>query len=182
MNNDVKSTTIIPRGTGKKAVVTSYPVGAESQARRQPAPGTAASLAIDDELAKLRAAATAVHQIRVSAQHELEMARKMRADAQKYQQQTETQARSRAYQLILHTRLETQKEIEELIRNASGEIQKVLADIRAIRITAQEELATQQKFTNAAKLRTMAISLQAETQEETEEVEVKSKKQLAYKK
>ena len=47
---------------------------------------------------------------------------------------------------------------------------------------AQEELATQQKFTNAARLRTMAMALQEETQEETEEVEVKSKKQLAYKK
>jgi hypothetical protein len=84
----------------------------------------------------------------------------MRADAQKYQRETETKARSEAQQLILRTRLSTQRETEELIRKASEEIQKVLADIRVIRITAQEELAAQRKFTDAAKLCSMSLALQ----------------------
>ena len=122
--------------------------------------------------------AAAVQQIRLSAQHELELAKQMRASAQRYQQETETKARSQAQQLILRTRLATQKEIEELIRTASAEIQKVLADIRVIRITAQEELAAQRKFTDAARI----CSLSLEIQKETKEPESKRKKQLACKK
>ena len=101
----------------------------------------------------------AVQQIRLSAQRELTLARQMRTEAQKYQQETETKARSEAQQLILQARLATQKEIEELIRKASAEIQKVLADIRVIRITAQEELAAQKKFTDAARLCSLSLTL-----------------------
>jgi len=119
-----------------------------------------------------------VQKIRLSAQHELEMAKKMRAEAQRYMQQTEMKARSEAQQLILRTRLKTQKEIEELISQASAEIQKVLADIRVIRITAQEELAAQHKFTDAARICTLSL----EVQKETGQPEGKPKKQLASKK
>jgi hypothetical protein len=115
-----------------------------------------------DELSSLKEAASAVHQIKISAQHELEQARKMRGDAYKYQQETATRARSDAQQLILRTRLATQREIEELIRQASEEIQKVLADIRMIRIMAQEELAAQRKFTDAARIRSMSMAIQGE--------------------
>jgi phosphate uptake regulator len=52
----------------------------------------------------------------------------------------------------------TQREIEELLRKASEEIQKMLADIRVIRITAQEELSAQRKFTDAAKLNSLSFS------------------------
>jgi hypothetical protein len=76
-------------------------------------------------------------------------------------------ARSEAQQLILRTRLSTQKEVEELIRKAGDEIQKVLADIRVIRITAQEELAAQRKFTDAAKIATLSLSLDKEQKEKT---------------
>jgi endonuclease IV len=83
----------------------------------------------------------------------------MRAEAARYQLETGTRARSDAHQLVLHARLTTQKEIEEIIRQASEEIQKVLADIRVIRITAQEELAAQRKFTDAAKLSSLSLSM-----------------------
>ena len=128
-----------------------------------------------DEFTSLKEAALAVQRIRLSAQHELELARKMRADAQRYQQETATRARSEAQQLVLHTRLATQREIEELIRQASNEIQKVLADIRVIRITAQEELAAQRKFTDAAKLCSMSLAIK----ENYRKPEGKRRKQLA---
>jgi len=126
---------------------------------------------MEDEITKLKAAAEAVHKIRLSAQRELEIARQMRAEARRYQQETETRARSQAQQLILKTRLSTQKEIEELITNAGAEIQKVLADIRVIRITAQEELATQRKFTDAARIGTLSLLVNNKNEEGLENTE-----------
>jgi hypothetical protein len=173
--------TIIPEGNIKKANLSAYPHPKDTrgQTEKALAPGLVAPGSIRDELAKLRTVAASIQQIRLSAQRELEMARKIRADAQRYQQETEMKARSQAQQLILRTRLQIQKESEELIREASAEIQKVLADIRVIRITAQEELAAQHKYTNAARIRSLSLS----SQEETEETEVtKKKKQSADKK
>jgi vacuolar-type H+-ATPase subunit H len=126
-------------------------------------PSSAATSSLKDELAKLKAVAISVQQIRVSAQRELELARQIRAQAQRYQQETETKARSQAQQLILGTRLATRREVEELVRKASAEIQKILADMRVIRITAQEELAAQKKFTDAARLCSLSLALQGET-------------------
>jgi vacuolar-type H+-ATPase subunit H len=122
----------------------------------------ASSGSMESELAKLRTAADAVKQIRFSAQRELEMARRMRADAQKYQVETATRARSEAQQLLLHARLTTQKEIEEIISKASAEIQKMLADMRVLRVTAQEELAAQKKFTDAARISSLSFNVQRE--------------------
>ncbi len=128
-----------------------------------------------DELSSLKEAAATVQQIKLGAKRELELARQMREDARRYQQETATRARSDAQQLILRTRLATQRETEELIRQASEDIQKVLADIRMIRIMAQEELAAQRKFTNAARLRTMSLAMK----DESEKPETKKKRQLA---
>jgi len=138
---------------------------------------TPATASMNNELNQLRAAAAAVQEIRQSAQRELEMARRIRSDALKYQQETATLARSQAQHLLLNTRIATQKEIEELIRKASAEIQKVLADIRVIRITAQEELAAQRKFTDAARLTTLSLSVR----DSAAEPNGKKKKQLAAK-
>lgn len=138
-----------------------------------------------DDFSNLKDAAEAVQRMRQSAQKELAQARKMRSDAQKYQQETATKARSEAHQLILHTRLATQREIEELIRRASEEIQKVLADIRVIRITAQEELAAQRKFTDAAKLSSMSETIKENFKKpelkksQPKKSDSKKKKQLA---
>ena len=129
-----------------------------SKERKLQTPSQTSSMKNDYD--SLKEAAQAVQRIRVSAQQELEMARKMRSDAHRYQRETETRARSEAQQLILQARLSSQREIEELIRKASDEIQKVLADIRVIRITAQEELAAQRKFTDAARISSMSFSIQ----------------------
>ena len=119
---------------------------------------------IEDELGRLRAAGVAVQRIRLSAQRELELAKQMRVQAQRYQKETETKARSQAQLLILQARLATQKDIEELIRKASAEIQKLLADIRMIRITAQEELETQRKFAEASRVGALSLQEEEETQ------------------
>ena len=161
----------------KKPGPTSTPAdkGASGQIRQtsafQPAPGSS----IKDDFTSLQDAASKVQQLRQSAQHELIEARKMRAEAQRYQQETATKARSEAQQLVLRARLATQRDIEELIRKASEEIQKMLADIRVIRITAQEELAAQKKFTDAARLHSLSLSIGEEDEEKTER---KRKKQL----
>lgn len=116
-----------------------------------------------------------LHRIRAIAQQELELIRRMRAEAVKYQQETAMKARSEAHQLVLRTRLATQREVEDMIRQANEEIQKVLADIRVIRITAQEELAAQRKFTDAAKLNSMSRSMN-EIFKHTTEKDIKKKK------
>ena len=171
---------IVSKGNGKKVNLTAYPHRGDrgGQMEKLLTPSSVATSSFEDEFTKLRAAAVAVQQIRLSAQRELGMARQMRAEAQRYLQETETKARSEAQQLILRTRLATQKEIEELIRKASAEIQKVLSDIRVIRITAQEELAAQQRFTDAARICTLSLALQEEAVEPKE----KGEKQLACKK
>ncbi len=145
------------------------------QVKKAPAPGAPAASPIKNDFASLKEAALIIQRIRLGAQKEIEEVRKMRTDALKYQRETATKARSEAQQLVLRTRLATQREVEEMIRQASEEIQKVLADIRIIRITAQEELAAQRKFTDAAKLSTMSLAIKKEAGKSTP----KRKKQLA---
>jgi hypothetical protein len=168
---------VSPKGNIPKANVTALSprTNAGIQVKKNPVPASSGAGFRKDELISLKEAAAAVHQIKLSAQRELELARKMRDDAQRYQQETATRARSDAQQLILRTRLATQRETEELIRQASEEIQKVLADIRMIRIMAQEELAAQRKFTDAARLRTMSMAIK----DEYEKPEAKRKRQPA---
>jgi hypothetical protein len=97
--------------------------------------------------------------MRLSARRELELARRIRADACHYQQESANRARSEAQALMLKARLTTRREIEALVRRATEEVQKVLADIRVIRITAQEELAAQRKFTDAARLGSLSMGI-----------------------
>jgi hypothetical protein len=103
----------------------------------------------------LREAAAEIRQLRLSARHELELARQAREEAVRYQQATGIRARSEAQQLILKARLATQQQIE-ILRQAGEEIQKALDDIRIIRIAAQEELAAQRRFADAAHLHSMS--------------------------
>jgi hypothetical protein len=168
---------VVQKSNAQKASTATLPPRANTggQLKRMPVPVSSNIRPMKDDFASLKEAALIVQRIRMSAQQELEMTRKMRADAQRYQQETATRARSEAQQLILRARLATQREIEELIRQASEDIQKVLADIRVIRITAQEELATQRKFTDAAKLSTMSLAIK----KDMEKPEGKRKKQLA---
>jgi hypothetical protein len=126
------------------------------------------------DYAGLKDAAAEIQRMRLSARRELELARKIRADACRYQQETAIRARSEAQQLILKARLAMRREIEGLAHKATEEVQRVLADIRVIRITAQEELAAQRRFTDAARL----CSMNSAVREEYPEPTVKDEKQL----
>jgi len=126
------------------------------------------------DYASLKDAAAEIQRMRLGARRELELARKIRADACRYQQETAIRARSEAQQLILKARLAMRREIEGLTRKATEEVQRVLADIRVIRITAQEELATQRRFTDAARL----CSMNSAVSEEYPKPTVKDEKQF----
>ena len=139
------------------------------QGRRTSAQTWPAANSIEDELARLRAASAEVHRIRLSAQRELQQVKQLRTEAERYRQQTETKARSDAQLLILQTRLAARKEIAELKRKISEEIQKVLADINMIRtIIAQDEGEAQRKFAVAAKIRALSLTFQKEARERSE--------------
>jgi SepF-like predicted cell division protein (DUF552 family) len=171
MNNNIKNMMAPKMTIPKTRISNAMPSLNEPSDMKMP-PGPGRHNPIKDDFSSLKDAAAAVNRLKISAQQELELIRNTRAEALRYQQETAAKARSEAHQLILHARLETQREIEELIRQASEEIQKVLADIRVIRITAQEELAAQRKFTDAAKLSSMSMSIK----EDMEKPDKKKKK------
>lgn len=186
----------------KKSKATSplRPKGSVAKTAKLPTPAIAATGYVENDMAKLRAAKAEVHKILLNAQRELELAKQIRANAEKYRQESEIKARSQAQLLILQTRLVTRKEIQELHRRFGNEVQNILADIRMIRITAQEELETQRKlqdeeqkiladirmtritaqeefeaqrkFTDAARISALSLALQ---EKEREEIIVKPK-------
>ena len=144
---------------------------------------------IEEELTSLRAASAAIHRILIGAQRELEMMRRARAAAERYQREIEKRARSQTQLLVMQTRLTAKKQLEELKNTFSEELQNekaelrrllseeldkeiaeikpqaneqlqtVLSDIRMIRITAHEELQTQRKLIDAAKIDALSIAL-----------------------
>ena len=120
------------------------------------------------ELAKLRAAIAEIQRIRLSAQNELELVKKIRAGAEKYRQDMETKARSQAQMVILQARLAAKKEIAGVGRATKEEIQKVLADIL---ITAQEGLEIQRRFTDAARICALSPASEEEARERSESEE-----------
>lgn len=125
----------------------------------------------EDKLAKQQTMIADIQRIRSTMQRELAIARQIRAEAERYRRETETKARSQAQTLILQARLATKKQIAALKRTIDEDIQKALADIRMIRITAQEELGAQRKFTDAAKIRALSLAAQQEAGEMSESEE-----------
>jgi hypothetical protein len=186
--SDNMNRVIASKGNVKKANPAAHPHHKEPGGKmgKLLTPNSTATSPIGHDSDKLREDAASIHQIRLSAQRELELAKQLRVEAQRYKQDTEIKARSQAQQLLLRARLATQKEMKEfihkeievLVRKASAETHKMLADIRTVRITAQEELAALRKFTDAAKIYSLSMTLQ----KETGETEEKREKQLAGKK
>lgn len=120
-----------------------------------------------------------VRELRRAAKQELQKARRRRDEAEKYYRETAVRARSEAQQLILKARLAVDREVAALVKKASEEVQKVLADIRVIRITAQEELAAQRKFTDAARLCSMSLDLKELEAKATGKSDKKSRSKAA---
>lgn len=141
---------------------------APGQARKVSAQATETADCAEDEAGRLRAARAEAQRMRLSIQRELELVRHIRAEAERYRQEIETKARSQAQMLLLHARLATQKDIAELKRKASEEVEKAVAEIHLIRSTLRKELEAQQKFTNAVRIRAMALTSQEETGESSE--------------
>ena len=168
MNNNRRDI-IAATDNGKKGDSASYsrPEGSRGQAPQALVAPNRAEI----ELVKLRAAITEIQRLRLSAQHELELTKRIRAETEKYRQEIETKAQSQAYMLIIQARLATKKELAELKRGISQEIQELLADTRLIRNTAQENLETQQRFTDAARICALSLSSKEDAGERSESEE-----------
>ena len=132
-------------------------------------PAIVANDCAGDEMAKLRAVSDEAQKLRLGIQHELELVKQIRAEAERYQLGTEAKARSQSQLIMLQARLATRKELAELKREVSEEIQKLLVDIRMLRIASQEELEAQRKFTNAARICALSYPLQGKTKGSSED-------------
>jgi hypothetical protein len=106
----------------------------------------------------------ALKRILACAREELELIREMKAEAARYRQDALKKADSEGRRLILNAGLMKHREIEEVIRQASEEIQKILADIRITRISIQEELAVQRDFAKTDKLNGIFTSIKSTLQ------------------
>ena len=160
--NNTKKNTDVPKNSSKKDNFTAYAHPDKSRVQREKLSSQfpLASNHAEDGLERLILARDEIKKIRLNIQKELGLTKQIRAKAERYQQKIEAKARSQAQMLILQARLATQKEIAELKRKTGEEIQKVLVDIRMIRITAQEELETQRNFTSAARIKALSFSFQ----------------------
>jgi len=129
---------------------------------------------LKNELAHLRNVVAEAQRIRVSIQRELELAKQIRADAERYQQETETKARSQYQMIMLQARAGIRKEIAEFKRRAIEEIQKMLGEMHLLRIAAQKELDTQRKLHSASRINALSIACQDDVcSEPVEEQEVR---------
>ncbi len=115
---------------------------------------------LDIELAHLRNAVAEVQRIRTSIQRELELVKQIRADTERYQQETEARARSQYQITMLQARTGIRKEIAGLKRRASEEIQKMLGEMHLLRLAAQKELDTQRKLHSAYRINALSIACQ----------------------
>jgi hypothetical protein len=174
MDSSIKSRTTPKTSVQKQAVASATATSkAPTPMKKAPKFGTPATKPTTENFSSYGDNAFALQRILASARQELELIRRMKTETLKYQQKTATKARSEAHQLLLSARLTTHREIEEVIRQASEEIQKVLADIRVIRITAQEELATQRRYTDAAKFNSLSLSFKETFEKATEQLSEK---------
>lgn len=111
---------------------------------------------------------TRAQRLRLNLQRELELARKMRAEAERYRLQTETRARSDAQRLILETRLSIKRKISKLEGESGEQIKKILVDLSLIRLAAQEELEAQRQFTRAARISALSSAFEDEAKQTSE--------------
>lgn len=134
---------------------------------KPPIPARAA-ISPADELTKLRRTRDEIQRMWFSIQHELELAKRMRVEAEKYRQEMETKARSQLHMLTLQTRQAIKKELAELRCGLKEEIEKVIADIL---VTAREGLETQRRFTDAARICALSPAFQEEAVQKVESEE-----------
>ena len=147
---------IAPKNNGNPTL-RSRPDSPNRQAVKPPAPVPLTTNRVEDELTMLKAVRAKLQMILLSAHHELVRAKQIRAAAERYQQETETKARSQAQMLILQARLANRREIAELKRKSCDEIKTMMTDLRGLRQAAMAELEAQQKFTDAARIKALSL-------------------------
>ena len=159
--------TIAPTGNGQKEkhVLNHHPGKIPGKNGKPTARASVTNNHVSDELTKVRLALAELQRIQNEAKRELAMVKRIRVEAERCQQGIEAKARSQAQMFLLQTRLATQKEIAGLQSTYGEQMQKILADLRMIRITAQEELETQRKFTDATRIRALSFACQADTEQ-----------------
>ena len=135
---------------------TTVPVLKPSQAKED-------NRCLELELAHLRNILAEAQRTRISIQRELELVKQIRAEAERYQQETETRARSQYQITMLQARTGIRKEIAEYKRRASEEIQKMLGEMHLLRLAAQKELDTQRKLHSASRINALSIACQNNT-------------------
>ena len=114
-----------------------------------------------------RAARAEVEKQLAMVHRELEQVRRLRVETEQYQKTAIVRANKEAQMLILNTRQAMRREIAALRQKFSAEVEKLVADIEALRVTAQHELTAQRKFTDAAKIRAISGSFPEEPAAET---------------
>ncbi len=101
----------------------------------------------------------ALKRILASTREELELIREMKDEAARYRQDALNKGDAEGRRLTLNARLMKHREIEEVVRQASEEIQKILADIRITRIGIQDEIAAQGNFAETDRLNGIFASI-----------------------
>lgn len=130
-------------------------------------------LGLDETMAVLK-------RILASAREELELIREMKDETARYRQNALKNDSREVSQLTLNARLTKHREIEEVIREASEAIQRILADIRITRIGIQEELAVQGESGEADKLNTVFTSIKEAFQKPAEKPTVNKLETIEY--
>jgi phosphomevalonate kinase len=111
---------------------------------------------------------TTLRRIIASAQEELELIREMKDETTRYRQNSIKNGSHEVSRLTLNAHLTKHREIEEVIREASETVQRILADIRITRIGIQEKLAVQDESGEADKLNTVFTSIKESFQKPAE--------------
>ena len=133
-----------------------------------------------DNLLDLDETMITLKRIIASAREELELIREMKDKTTRHCQNALKNDSHEVSRLTLNARLTKHREIEEVIREASEAIQRILADIRITRIRIQEELVIQGEFGEADKLNTVFTSIKEAFQKPAEKQTVNKLETIEY--
>jgi hypothetical protein len=133
-----------------------------------------------DSLLDLDETMAVLKRIIASAREELELIREMKDETTRYRQNALKNDSHEVSRLALNARLAKHREIEEVIREACETIQRILADIRIMRIGIQEELVAQGESGEADKLNTVFTSIKEAFQKPAEKPTVNKLETIEY--
>lgn len=133
-----------------------------------------------DNLLNLDESMITLRRIIASAREELELIREMKDETARYRQNVLKNDSHEVSRLTLNARLTKHREIEEVIREASEAILRILADIRITRIGIQEALVVQGESGEVDKLNTVFTSIKESLQNPAEKQTVNKLETMKY--